>query len=535
MNLLVVEDEVGIRHRIVNTIPWADHGIEVVGEAESGQAALHFIELKKVDIVLMDIQMPEMDGLVLAEHIQLHSPAVKVIILSGYNDFEYARRAVEFGVLNYLLKPAHNEEILDTVLKAAELVRREQEQQYSRMQLEEKWRMNVLSLQSLFLQGVLSGQMAEWELERKSRELSINLPLSSLYKVVVAEMDPLSGEESRFSRSDESLLQFSLQCIIGELLAKDCCYVLQNAGGQTVILFCQGSQEPEDDFQQRVNYSTTKFLQVVKDCMKLTASAGIGLLAAGAPQIAYSYTQAKEALKERVVYGHHVAIHSTAIQSTSQEETGSLPGLKKLELALEASNGPLAFTALDEMINSIYSTEGLSGDIRVQVFLLAGELIRWVRDKRWPLKEVLGEHMHYFTHMDALVSREQIREWLRGCLQRIMAYMDNHRNHTKNKLIQSVIEMIEEHLDQDLSLNTIAERLFVNYSYLSRLFKLEVGIPYSQYILSKKMHIAKQLLLEGAQVGEAAARFGYLNVSFFSRQFQRYWGVLPSDIKAKGE
>lgn len=128
MNLLIVEDEVRLRNALANNIPWEKHGIEVVGKAANGKAALELIDRKKPDLLLLDLQMPEMDGLSLARRLREEDPLMKIVILSGHDDFAYAQAALELGVVSYLLKPAGDQEILEAMLKAAERLRRELEQ-----------------------------------------------------------------------------------------------------------------------------------------------------------------------------------------------------------------------------------------------------------------------------------------------------------------------------------------------------------------------------------------------------------------------
>ena len=143
IKVFLVEDEIIIRNGIKNSINWEMHGYDFVGEASDGELALPMILEKKPDILITDIKMPFMDGLELSEQVKKALPATKIMILSGYNEFDYAKMAIKIGVTDYLLKPISSEKLLDAVNKVAEEIRKEQSEkeqmnQYAREMQENK-------------------------------------------------------------------------------------------------------------------------------------------------------------------------------------------------------------------------------------------------------------------------------------------------------------------------------------------------------------------------------------------------------------
>ena len=143
IKVFLVEDEIIIRNGIKNSINWEMHGYDFVGEASDGELALPMILEKKPDILITDIKMPFMDGLELSEQVKKVLPATKIMILSGYNEFDYAKMAIKIGVTDYLLKPISSEKLLDAVNKVAEEIRKEQSEkeqmnQYAREMQENK-------------------------------------------------------------------------------------------------------------------------------------------------------------------------------------------------------------------------------------------------------------------------------------------------------------------------------------------------------------------------------------------------------------
>ncbi|MDQ1913540.1 response regulator [Paenibacillus sp. GD4] len=532
MNLMIVEDEIGIRTRMAATIPWEENGIDVVGLAENGLEALQMMERTKPDIVILDIQMPEMDGLTLARYIFETDSQIKIIILSGYEDFDYARSAMESGVLKYLIKPASNEEILSAVLEAASLLRKELEERLNQETLALKWKSNLPRLQESFFNNWISGAYSDWDIETRGRELLIPLEPEGALTVAVLEPDPLTEGELRFTDQDSALLQFSLRSIAGELITDRGAGVFQDLRGSTVVLFQSAEGESHGDLQLRVGFTITKVLSAIKECLKVTASAGISGVAEGRKRVPSLYEQARSALQKRVIYGHDIAIPYTE----EREDYESVPPVtsdeRDLEIGIETGDALKAETALERLLQEAISPEASVEEVQDQLLYLMHTLLRIIRTQNWPLRESMEEDVTYFHNLQSLHTSEQIKNCLHRIVRKMAAYAQKRaQTGGGHKLIQKLLTIIEEEIGQEISLHAIAGRFFVNKSYLSRLFKHEMGESFSQYVLKRKMIRAKQLLLEGGQVQYAAGQVGYTNIGFFSKVFQKYWGVLPSEVK----
>lgn len=527
MNLMIVEDEIRILNSLANNIPWERHGIEVIALAENGREALDIAGRRMPDILLLDIEMPEMDGLTLAETLLEREPQTRIIILSGHDDFQYAQRAIGLGVSKYLLKPAGEEEILHTVVEVAEDIRRELSEKHSLSELQRMWKSRLPQLQEDFLRSWLTNRYAEWELHKHVRELNMALQVGGSYAVAVCEIDPLSESESRFSPADIPLLQFSLDRIAKECMPPEECRVFGDANGSTVLLFASQPGEPEGDLSKRMNGRITRLLSVVKECLKLTASVGMGTVS-GLKDVPGSYQQACRALQERAIYGHEIAIPYLEVRQSERPVEFDTAFERQLEMALYTGD---ASELMDRYVDSAFA-EADSSDLAYEHLLfLSGVFIRIIQSQGWALKKVLGHDYSYFLSLEGLVSRSQIMEWARRVTGHIGAYLEQERRSSSHQLIKRILATVDQMLAEDLSLHSLAERLYVNSSYLSRLFKKETGESFSGYVLSRRMERAKELLLGDAKVYDAASAVGYRDLSYFAKVFRKYWGVAPSDLK----
>lgn len=534
MNLLIVEDEPLLLNSLAGDIPWERHGIEVIGLASNGSEALRLIALKRPDLVLLDIRMPQMDGLTLVQIVRGQDPDIKCIILSGHDNFSFAQKALELGVSHYLLKPAGETEILRAVADAAGQLRQELEERHSRSVLQHKWQEHLPRLQEMFVQNWLAGKYAPWEIERRSRELLIELPDSGPFVVAMIDMDPLSAEERRFEADDWPLLQFSATSIVREFLATSALrsWVCSNTAGATAVIFADAvlPSEPNSLLLQ-IHSTASKLLGVIKECLKLTASVGVSGMGGSFEDVPDLYKQARKSLQERIVYGNDIVI-------PYREELGkngmTVPPVtleKGLEIGLETGDAAKAAAALEELWNSGIGSADTAEHVHEHLLYVSCLFVRLIGRQGWSVLQVVGNDYYYFHNLHALATKEQAYEWLHRVAQRYIAYLQSERNSTMSETIRQIVDIVDRNIDKELSLFAVADRLYVNSSYLSRLFKQQMGKPFSSYVLERKMERAKSLLLDGCKVHHAAYLVGYKDDSYFARVFRKYWGVAPSEIK----
>ncbi|MEC0211298.1 response regulator [Paenibacillus ehimensis] len=531
MNLFIVEDEIRLRNSLMHHIPWEDHGIEVIGTAENGLEALLLFERKKPDIVLLDIEMPQMDGITLARKLQELDPLVKLIVLSGHDNFEFAQAAMDVGVMKYLLKPAGDAEILKAVLEAAEQLRQELDRISNQAMLQEKWRQHLPQLRNSFFRRWAEGAYSLREAMQYGKDVQLDLKPDQQLAVAVLDMDPLPEEETRFGPNDRQLLLFSLHSIVSELLQPSGHCSFTDPEGRTVILFDAGPGEDPNGVLLHAHTTVTRLLGKVKECLKLTASAGICGTTGGPEELHKLYAQAGKALLCRKVYGRDIAIP----YREEPEGTSALtlqPTLEKgLEIALETGDPVKA----EELASALWA-EGMGragsvDDVHEHVLYFVSLLTRTIQRQGWRVKEVTGEDYVFFQNPLQLATKEQIQAWLNRTVRHIAAYVQNQRQCVSHYTVRAILDIVEKELDSELTLHTVADRLYVNSSYLSRLFKQETGKPFSTYVLERKMEAAKAALLKGAKVYDAAMLTGYRDVSYFTKVFRKYWGVTPGEMK----
>lgn len=529
MNLMIVEDEPILLHNLANNIPWHELGIDVIGAAVSGEEAIAMFDRKKPNLVLLDIQMPGISGLELAQWIRERDTLVRIIVLSGHDSFEFAQRALKLGISNYLLKPAGETEIKKAVSQAANELREELEQMHNQSLLQQKWSQHLPFLREMFLQSWLQGSLSSWEIQERSRDVLLNITEHRNYCVAVVDMDPLQAGEIRFSSKDASLLQFSVKCIAKESLEAVADWIASTSNGCTAIVFAD-AQRPTDTFLQEVNANVGKLLTIIQQCLKLTASAGISSCSDKPESLAKLYEQAHQALQKRILYGNQIVV--TYLNDYEQDKAAvTQPELEReLTIALETGKKAKASEMLDILWQEVMSDLDSVDQVYEGVLYFMALFVRIIQQRGCSVKEVIGEDAAYIQNMQVFSTKEQVKDCLERMLCKVSDYFDRKQSASGRRLVDAALAIIEEGIHVELTLHSVAERLYINSSYLSRLFKQEIGKPFSTYVLERKMEQAKTALLEGAKVYDAADAVGYRDVSYFTKVFRRYWGTTPGEV-----
>lgn len=535
MNLMIVEDEPRLRNSLAYNIPWEEYDIEIVGLASNGVEALQMAERKMPDMMLVDVQMPEMDGLTLISKLKerrTERSLIKIIILSGHDNFEFAQQAMEYGVSKYLLKPAGESEILKAVLDARDQLRFELEQWQMTAELEQKWKDNLPNLKNNLMNNWVRGRYTNKEVLAKSKELFMDIKEDDQLAVAVIDLDPIPVGNTRFGYGDTELLQFTMYCLAKEILPQSFCRVCTDPDYDLMLVFGADPLRNPNDMMLHVNSTVVKLLSQTKEILKLTASAGICASTGGIEDMVQMYSQACRALQERVVYGHDIAIPYREEQSTHRQDMSGLPPLEKqLEIALEMADEDIAMKALSQLWEEGFSQTESSEEFHEAVLYMNSLFTRIILKQGWRIKHVVLDDFIYFQNIKLLNTKVQTWSWLVRTVQNITVYMRQQRKTTSHQVVKEILALIDQEIDQEITLHTVADRMYVNSSYLSRLFKQEMGMAFSAYVLKQKMERAKRVLQESHKVYDAARLVGYRDVSYFTKVFRKYWGVNPGEFK----
>ncbi len=523
IKLLVVDDDVIIRRGISEGIPWSDHNFKVIGTAGDGETALEIIKDEVPDMIISDIRMPFMDGLELAEKVLGEHPRVKVVLLTGYEEYEYAKKAIDIQACEYLIKPINNKVLLQKAIEIGAQI--EQETQYSR-QIQE----GMPLLRQRYLNKLVLGVSIQ-DFQSEMSFLKLDL-VRSTFQIIIIKIDDLNSPRLLKRYLEKELIKFSVQNITDELLGRR--GVTFNNGGDELIVIYNDDLEPNELFKDAYQFAEL-LLDKIMSYVKTTITIGMGGAYEGYSKISKSYEEACSSLAFRHYSGTNqiISVNETGLFSNANDLP--LVAIKK-ELLSKVKLG-----MIKEALNIV---NDLELELRreplelSQIHLLAVELVIMVFQGIHEWGEEWENRKDFYAVCVELQDLETIRDifnYMRELIKDIAMTAKNIRESLTKGLVHKAMQYIDEHYqDENLSLNEVAGEVFINPTYLSIIFKREKNIKFSEYLLEVRMRKAIQLLRkEKHKTYHIAQMVGYPNPQYFSVVFKKYTGLSPTEYRSQ--
>ncbi|MEK3884984.1 response regulator [Paenibacillus sp. PL2-23] len=524
--VFIIDDVPTVLDGLTEEIPWKSMGMEVVGTAMTGTEGLDSILELSPDLVISDIRLPHMDGLDLTERVMKALPACKVILMSGYSDFEYAQRAIRLGAFDYITKPFTEDEMIAVVEKAKEAIEAElrdaERVQRMERQLEQLKPVMIHEYLSLLLQYKTSYHHAErrWEY--------LDLPIDPCnLQVFLFEIDQFSEKSIETSVQEVELLQFSLQNIVEE----------------TIVEFTKGKvvRISPGRFAAVVNLTSTitvtKLAELCRENIgtytKFTVSVGVGLPVPDVTSLRQSYVQALQALSYHFYTEGNGVFDYGDIPKRQQQPGLPLGEVDSWLMSIRSGNKEKSREYLQHIQRLLTDVEGLpEPSYMLSVYdELFSSVIRVLLEK-------LPKEQMELLEASARERRQEDRESLADlfqilhdmCEQGCMLINEQRRSESE-ELIDKACAFIRSRLQEELKVADIAEYVHLSSSYFANLFKKVTGTTVLQFITQHRMNEAKAMLLDGQQVQEVSLTLGYEDRRSFSDTFKKHIGMTPSEFR----
>jgi two-component system response regulator YesN len=492
MNILVVEDEHEVRKGIVSLLSSLKPTM-MVFEAEYGARALTVMEQNMMDIVLTDIRMPEIDGLQLLEVIRKRFPSSIVIMLSAYPDFSYVQKALSLGASDYLLKPVGAAQIEEVITKAISTIQRENN---SRFTIEHNHR--------IVMQNALRDLMNQVPIDYVNYELQAELDQTAFTLLHLAA-------QRHNGMPNDKLFWYSVQNMFEELVTPSLGgkpnFITNYLGLIVILPHKPGRSVPE--LETPINTLRAEADKVLKCKLRFWQSRAYD-----------SLTQLAEA------YQQFLHEYYRTSDRKSEDKTD-------LILALTVSIKNLDYEQSVKLMSDLLLHPGhtfeQAKENAFEITLLLGKEIDSLDTS---VKIQLKRTMMNMKPITEMASKFEVLEALQDCVGQLIAQLRNEVRGERHYAIRKVIGYIQDHLAGDFTLKDVADHIFLNESYLSTLFKNEVGETFSEYVLNMRMKKASALLLStDTPIQDISQLVGYPNYGYFSQVFRKYYGISPSSYR----
>ncbi len=537
--LLIADDEAGSREWLAQEISWEDNDICIVGPAEDGTDAWQMIQEEKPEIILTDIRMPGMNGIDLAKAVMEKFPYTRILVISGYDEFAYAKACLEIGVSGYILKPSPPEEILATVLKECQFLNQRHVNDEAQTRIRQQLESSLPFLQEQFLRELFQGDLEEKDLTERLGFLQWSINPS---EPVIALACKVEDQAGLYLNYDEKERQF-IWLAIYNLVVAACMrsldhtpFVTRLDRGFVGVLIGGSSNMSDQNLTKRADDFARTILDEARLQLPYTLQIGIGGKADNLFQTCRSFDQAKQALRLQSSLGvEAIAKHSNCSSTRIQAPIISPNDEERLSVCLETGQSPETIRLILQQLYPLNRFEsGLFNECpRETGWLLVAAMVRTAQRAGLILQEVLEEADYTLLLKGGPGGQpEQLIEWWETQFGQLGHAIGKMTHTSLRSCIRQVKEYIDGHMAETISLSQAARSVFLSPSYLSRLFREQTNESFSEYVTRRKMEMARSLLEEGEKkVYEIAMAVGYTDPAYFGRVFRRYFNVKPTDYK----
>lgn len=528
--IMLVDDEEEVRKAIIRKMDWEQLGFEVVGDAENGEDALEKLEQFEPDVVITDIRMPYMDGLTLTARIREKYPSMKILIFSGYDDFEYAKQAIKLNVTEYILKPVNGQELAVILKRIRENLDEEIEQRRNINSLRESYLGSLPMLRELFLNDLVRGITDVTAIVPKLREYGIDILDARKWLAAVIHVEKVERSESQELSLHQELIPISVRELMEDYLEPYCRFAIFNSmEGITAIAAI-------DEHNTQTGLINI-FNDICKECrriLEVTITIGVGHSCDTLQEIGSSFQTAVDALGYRAIVGKGKMIYINDMEPVSR---GKVPFNAKDEEELTAA---IKFGSRDMIESVLQNLSARMDDAKVharqyQFYMLsiANCLIRLMQQYDLDIDDMFDSKDQYEDVLAGICHREEFAGRIVPIACRMNEALNRERDNTTRRVIQEAKEYIREHFsDPELSVEMLCRHLHMSPAYFSTVFKKETGQTYVNYLTEVRLKKAVELLNEtDDKTYMIAQKVGYQEQNYFSYVFKKRYGVSPTKYR----
>lgn len=519
--VFLVDDEIVVREGIRSNFPWEETDFVLAGEAPDGEIALSMIQDIKPDILITDIRMPFMDGLQLCRSAMRTMPWMYVIILSGYDDFAYAREAISLGVKEYLLKPVSGQELLQVLERIAARIQEDKRQQANLRAFREEFASSSRFLKEKLLQELFTGSAGNTVTER-ARALQMNLLANRYLVMLLRPSQPVAVRDELLKV--RSVLQR-----------------LADMSGGTAHLCESGEQfaflvlgDNEGDLEERA-YGLAQAAQYdVERNTERKLLVAIGNAVSDIADIPDSFADA------RVVMGKlddkRAIPRIMNMQDVIANAGFSLINLDVAPIAEQLRHaGPQDVDAILEhyvasMGESAAQSMMMANYMFVDILLAAS---RMIKESGGAPEQVIPQALRYQEVGGKMMKLEEVLPISRQMLEQAISFRDQQGSNRYGTVIRKAKAFIAEHYgDSNVTLHDVADHVALSNNHFCTVFSQEMGVTFTEYLTGVRMSKAKEMLTSTAmRTSDVAYAVGYNDPHYFSYLFKKHTGLSPRDFR----
>ena len=525
-SVLLVDDEEDVIRVIMKKIDWERMGFTVVGYAHNGVEALEMVEECVPDVVLTDIKMPYMDGLAMSRKLKERYQNIKIIIFSGFDEFEYAKEAIQIEVEEYILKPIDAGNLKEVFDRIREKIDREMDEKRNVDKLREYYMESIPILQENFYTSLIDGRIPEDEIDRYVDDYQISLT-GPYYVVSILHISTTNIPPNM----NTFLLGVSVKKLAEEHMEDEWKSRILMYLGDIVVITQLESQEQITEFTDFMD----QLCRLAKHVCEATVTAGIGYVSNNLPDIRLSWQGARSAVSYRVIYGNARAINIAEIDPMENaDERWEEQEIQKILKKIRMGSREELEEEIDHCIHKFMEDGTTMQKYQIFIMGLITEIFRFCTNNQLDIEEFYGEKSAVFEKCMQMESPEELERWLLEIGEKLQETVQQERQATTKSFASKAVEYVQEHYsDRNITIESICKELGVSAAYFSTIFKKETGKTFISFLTDYRMEKAVELLMTtNDKTYIIAEKVGYADPNYFSYAFKKQYSMSPSKYRS---
>ena len=528
--VLLVDDETLIREAISENIQWEEIGFSFMGACENGKQAMEAIEKEQPDLLLTDINMPFVDGMELTKFVYENYPDTKVIIISGFDEFEYAKNAVKYQVLEYILKPITPMEFTETLLRVKKMFDERKESQRDMKKIRSAYVSNLPMVQGRYLHNLLNGTVDYAKLDEKQEELRLNLS-AGCYNTALVEGDSLEPFTSQYANVKDELALFAVYNITAEIVASENCGIaFQGTDEKTAILFMG---DEEESLKIKMKQILPKIHQAMEEFLQIQVTIAVGKSVKRLEELPDSFAKTKSALEYKFMLGGNQTIEAEEYEEirNSAKHIDIFEWASQMATTIRTNKIEEISQKTEQFVEQVKLSYVNKNRSFVYVQNLVLSVINLLELPEELEDEIYSHERNFMKQIYECENLDEIELRLRGTFRYICNLMSNQRDSYGKRQAMLALDYIEKnYADSSVTLNSVCTALAMSTSYFSSVFKNYTGETFIESLTKKRMEKAKILLEQGnLKTYEIAEAVGFSDAHYFSVAFKKTVGKTPTE------
>ncbi|KAF6569554.1 response regulator [Paenibacillus polymyxa] len=538
VQILLVDDESYVTESLAATIPWETLGIERVHQAASALAAVDVLEAYDIEILVTDIRMPGMTGLELIVEVNERWPHIRCLLLTGYADFEYAKKALQLKAFDYILKPVDDEEFIKCVSAAMDSLKEEWEAFDKVHQLQYSRRNDFGVLRTHLMHDLLLGRdLSVPKIESKMSEYEIKLRTGHPASMLLIQ---LGKHFSDMDYHSVSLIEYAIGNIAEEVFAPDFQVWHCKAPHDCLIVLIEGNW---NSFPERSVDEQNRFLSAAIEAFRKNVSnylkGEIYVALTGWFKFPEELPKLYQTAIRSLYWNHQEGTDALLfIEEQTEQPHSSVKSLEGLYMhptlthLLESRQWDEAEAKVSRVFGKMEEV-GYTREHLYELFISVTSAFMYTAHKQGRFITQMDQVGFDPLHAQKMVhSFPHLKEWIFSMMNKLKSEWSASEQSAKSYVVKQVQELISQDKGQELSVKTIADQVYLHPVYLSKIYKAETGEGLGDYIIRMRMERALYLLkYSNKKIYEITTELGYQNPQYFSKMFKKHYGMTPHEFR----